>query len=80
MRDMEGRVALITGAAGHIGFATARKLAARGARIVAVDRAEADLSRLESADTPKHCLVDVDRYQNSTAAIFGLGRRVSVRQ
>ena len=49
MRDMEGRVALITGAAGHIGFATARKLAARGARIVAVDRAEADLSRLESA-------------------------------
>jgi NAD(P)-dependent dehydrogenase (short-subunit alcohol dehydrogenase family) len=49
MKDMEGRVALITGAAGHIGSATARKLAERGARIVAVDRAEADWARLETS-------------------------------
>lgn len=49
MRDMEGRIALITGAAGHIGAATARKLAARGARIVAVDRAEADWAGLENS-------------------------------
>jgi len=49
MKDMEGRVALITGAAGHIGSATARKLAERGARIVAVDRAEADWGRLEAS-------------------------------
>ncbi len=43
---MAGRVALITGAAGFIGAATARKLAERGARIVAVDRAEADWAGL----------------------------------
>jgi len=49
MKDMEGRVALITGAAGHIGSATATKLAGRGARIVAVDRAEADWTGLEKA-------------------------------
>lgn len=46
---MEGRVALITGAAGYIGSATARKLAERGARIVAVDRAEADWAGLEKS-------------------------------
>jgi NAD(P)-dependent dehydrogenase (short-subunit alcohol dehydrogenase family) len=40
---LDGRVAVVTGAAGFIGLATARLLAARGARIVAVDRREADL-------------------------------------
>lgn len=49
MKDMEGKVALITGAAGHIGSATARKLAERGARIVAVDRPEADWARFAGA-------------------------------
>ena len=49
MRDMEGRVALITGAAGHIGSATARKLTERGARIVAVDRADAGWPALEES-------------------------------
>ncbi|MCX3059251.1 2,3-dihydro-2,3-dihydroxybenzoate dehydrogenase [Streptomyces beihaiensis] len=36
---MEGRIALVTGAAGGIGEAVVRALAARGARVVAVDRA-----------------------------------------
>lgn len=49
MKDMEGRVALITGAAGFIGSATARKLAERGARIVAVDRDDADWAGLEQS-------------------------------
>jgi len=49
MKDMEGRVALITGAAGYIGSATARKLAERGARVVAVDRHEADWAALEES-------------------------------
>jgi NAD(P)-dependent dehydrogenase (short-subunit alcohol dehydrogenase family) len=40
---LDGRVAVVTGAAGFIGRATAKLLAARGARIVAVDRREADL-------------------------------------
>src|SRR5215217_2973813 len=40
---LDGRVAVVTGAAGVIGTATIRLLAERGARIVAVDRREADL-------------------------------------
>jgi NAD(P)-dependent dehydrogenase (short-subunit alcohol dehydrogenase family) len=41
---LDGRVAVVTGAAGVIGTATLRLLAERGARIVAVDRREADLT------------------------------------
>jgi NAD(P)-dependent dehydrogenase (short-subunit alcohol dehydrogenase family) len=40
---LDGRVAVVTGAAGIIGTATVRLLAERGARIVAVDRREQDL-------------------------------------
>ena len=35
---LDGRVAVVTGAAGIIGSATIRLLAERGARIVAIDR------------------------------------------
>ena len=41
---LDGKIAVITGAAGVIGLATMRLLAARGARIVAVDRREQDLN------------------------------------
>jgi NAD(P)-dependent dehydrogenase (short-subunit alcohol dehydrogenase family) len=40
---LDGKVAVVTGAAGFIGSATIRLLAERGARIVAVDRREQDL-------------------------------------
>jgi NAD(P)-dependent dehydrogenase (short-subunit alcohol dehydrogenase family) len=40
---LDGKVAVVTGAAGVIGTATTRLLAERGARIVAVDRRLADL-------------------------------------
>ena len=40
---LDGKVAVVTGAAGVIGAATTRLLAERGARIVAVDRREKDL-------------------------------------
>jgi NAD(P)-dependent dehydrogenase (short-subunit alcohol dehydrogenase family) len=40
---LDGRVAVVTGAAGIIGTATIRLLAERGARVVAVDRREQDL-------------------------------------
>jgi NAD(P)-dependent dehydrogenase (short-subunit alcohol dehydrogenase family) len=43
---LDGKVALITGAGGEIGRATARLMAARGARIVAVDRDGAALEAL----------------------------------
>jgi NAD(P)-dependent dehydrogenase (short-subunit alcohol dehydrogenase family) len=41
---LDGKVAVVTGAAGHIGTATMQLLAERGARIVAVDRKREDLS------------------------------------
>jgi NAD(P)-dependent dehydrogenase (short-subunit alcohol dehydrogenase family) len=41
---LNDRVAVVTGAAGIIGSATIKLLAERGARIVAVDRREADLA------------------------------------
>jgi NAD(P)-dependent dehydrogenase (short-subunit alcohol dehydrogenase family) len=40
---LDGKVAIVTGAAGVIGTATMRRLAERGARVVAVDRRERDL-------------------------------------
>jgi NAD(P)-dependent dehydrogenase (short-subunit alcohol dehydrogenase family) len=43
---LDGKVALITGAAGEIGAATVKLMIARGARIVAVDRDKAALMRL----------------------------------
>jgi NAD(P)-dependent dehydrogenase (short-subunit alcohol dehydrogenase family) len=46
---LDGKVALITGAAGEIGAATAKLMIARGARIVAVDRDKAALTRLNAA-------------------------------
>ena len=48
---LDGKVAVVTGAAGIIGAATMRLLAERGARIVAVDRREQDL-RTAIGDLP----------------------------
>ena len=45
---LDGTVALITGAGGEIGAATARLMAARGAWIVAVDRDAAALAKIGS--------------------------------
>src|SRR5712672_2653834 len=48
---LDGRVAVVTGAAGVIGTATMRLLAERGARIVAVDRKPQEL-QAAIADLP----------------------------
>ena len=44
--QLAGKVALITGAGGAIGAATALLMLARGASVVAVDRATTSLGRL----------------------------------
>jgi NAD(P)-dependent dehydrogenase (short-subunit alcohol dehydrogenase family) len=48
---LDGRIAVVTGAAGVIGIATMRLLAERGARIVAVDRLEREV-QAAIADLP----------------------------
>jgi ribitol 2-dehydrogenase len=45
-RELEGKVAVVTGAASGIGLASARALLAAGARVVMVDRNEAALEAL----------------------------------
>jgi NAD(P)-dependent dehydrogenase (short-subunit alcohol dehydrogenase family) len=59
---MTGKIALITGAAGAIGVAAARLLAARGARIAATDIAGADFGPLRAAipDEERLLVVEAD--------------------
>jgi NAD(P)-dependent dehydrogenase (short-subunit alcohol dehydrogenase family) len=47
-QPLAGKLAIVTGAAGAIGRATARKLADRGARIIGVDHPSADTGALEA--------------------------------
>ena len=46
MKGVDGRVALVTGAGRGIGWVTAKMLASRGARVMAVARTEAELETL----------------------------------
>ncbi len=59
---MTGKIVLITGAAGAIGMATARLLAARGALIAATDIAGADFGPLRAAipDEGRLLIVEAD--------------------
>jgi NAD(P)-dependent dehydrogenase (short-subunit alcohol dehydrogenase family) len=56
---LDGRVAVITGATGDIGGATAQLMAERGATIVAVDRNEAAFVRLAERMPPGATLLPV---------------------
>lgn len=76
---LDGKVALVTGAVGAIGSATAQLLAKRGARIVAVDRPGADFTRLKAAVGPDLVVVEADvsdeaavrRYVETAKSAFG---------
>ena len=58
---LDGRVAIVTGAAGVIGTATMQLLAERGARLVAVDRREQDFKAAASYVTGSAYTVDGGR-------------------
>jgi NAD(P)-dependent dehydrogenase (short-subunit alcohol dehydrogenase family) len=76
-RALADRIAIVTGAAGMIGTATAALLAERGARIVAVDRPGADWSALDARGAFLKIEADVTdeasvrRYVAETLETFG---------
>lgn len=63
MKRVEGKVALITGAAGGLGAAAARLLAREGARVVVTDRNEAGVHQVAESlgDAGLGLLLDVTR-------------------
>jgi 3-oxoacyl-[acyl-carrier protein] reductase len=77
VRPLDGQVALVTGAARGIGRATALALAAEGARVVCVDRAEdsAETSQLAQSIGGVAVLVDVTSPKAPAAIIDALGAR-----
>lgn len=58
MNDLEDRVVVVTGAAGNVGEACARRLLAIGARLILVDRAQDRLQEMfpELANNDRHWL------------------------
>ena len=68
--DLEGRVAVVTGAAQGIGRAIARGLAASGARVLGFDRDEAGLAAAGGIET---AVVDVTDAAEITAALADFG-------
>lgn len=57
---LDGKVAVITGAAGEIGAATARLMAARGATVVAVDRDKKSLDRVVAELSKGSLVIEAD--------------------
>jgi NAD(P)-dependent dehydrogenase (short-subunit alcohol dehydrogenase family) len=69
---LAGKVALITGAAGSIGGASARAFLAEGARVMLVDVDEPGLERAAAAlacEALAHCLADVTDEEQVRAAV-----------
>jgi NAD(P)-dependent dehydrogenase (short-subunit alcohol dehydrogenase family) len=58
--DLDDRVAIVTGAGGHIGRAICQTLASRGARIVASDSRQAELAETAHLIGDPHVAVCVD--------------------
>ena len=80
--QINDKVAIVTGSARGLGAATARKLAAEGARVVITDvlaeQAEATAAALRADGLQAHCIVaditkaaDVQRLVDETIATFG---------
>ncbi|MDX3984761.1 MAG: 3-oxoacyl-ACP reductase FabG [Achromobacter sp.] len=80
--QINDKVAIVTGSARGLGAATARKLAAEGARVVITDvlaeQAEATAAALRADGLQAHCIVaditkaaDVQRLVDETSATFG---------
>ena len=77
---LTGKTAVITGAAGNIGLATARRFLSEGARVLLVDNDEAALEHVHSTFTKtqaSYCVADVTdpeavrAYAHRAASLFG---------
>jgi NAD(P)-dependent dehydrogenase (short-subunit alcohol dehydrogenase family) len=82
-RPLEGRVALITGAGGYIGRATAELFAQRGARVVCVVRRDADIAKLEAVLPDDALVLQADVTQENEVARYvgetlGLEDRIDI--
>lgn len=71
---LEGRVAIVTGAAGGIGSAICRRLADDGALLVATDRESTELRDLDGVTVPVDLAVPESRDAIIAAAVRELGR------
>ena len=73
MTQLDGRIAVVTGAAGGIGSAVAEAFAAAGASVVGLDREQADLSEAESVE---HVFASLDRVDVLVNCLGISGRRL----
>lgn len=74
MSDLQGRAALVTGAASGIGAACARALAARGAKVIAADRDQAGAAAIAAEINGQAWTVDL----LETAALEDLTLEVDI--
>jgi meso-butanediol dehydrogenase / (S,S)-butanediol dehydrogenase / diacetyl reductase len=79
LRDMEGRIALVTGASEGIGLATARQLAARGAHVAICarrkDKLDTGLAELTTAGSGEAHVLDVTDSEALAGLIADLAAR-----
>lgn len=80
MKNLENKVAIITGGAGSIGKATAKLFIEEGAKVLLVDLTEDELKKVVeelNSEHVKYCVadvskaIDVERYINETVKLFG---------
>jgi 2-deoxy-D-gluconate 3-dehydrogenase len=66
--DLDGRVAIVTGASRGLGWAAAEALAAEGVRVLAVARSTTDLEKLRATDPDRIAIATVDMRSSEEVA------------
>ena len=72
MSEFEGRTILVTGAAGGIGGATVRQLAAKGADVIAAGRSEESLKNITATTGARPLAFDLTSEDSIKGALDGL--------